>query len=396
MITVYPRRWLAVTPNRISTRLPDFLIERSIDWSDPDVRVEIGHALRQKREAESMSLTQAAAAIGISKPHVEALEDVEWDQLPYASAGRAWTERYAGVVKLDLDRFATARVNPERLILSAVAPVLIVVALVALVILLRNVPPDPLVVDPIPPVFADSTVSLRGTGEPRYEIDVFVGDSPVANTSVVADGSWSVEFEHEPGEFRVTVRMSRPGSESPGSSTSFALAIATPTPPSPPTPTPTATLAPSPTLTLAPAPALTATPAPAPTSTSTPAPTPPPDPVKRSGIAEQQNKPYLLDIEVYDPQKELRVEMTTDSVPPDLVYDINIYLVNETQKKEIFETDTEPQDANIGAGVIKLDTEGRVVVARLDPPVPKVYLVVFNRSDVSTEYHLEIFNGRFR
>jgi hypothetical protein len=118
--------------------------------------------------------------------------------------------------------------------------------------------------------------------------------------------------------------------------------------------------------------------------------------VKRSGIAEEQNRPYLLGVEVYDPQKELRVEMTTQSVPPNPVYDINIYLVNETQKADIFDTDTEPQDANIGAGVIKPDTEGKVVVVRLDPPVPKVYLVIFNRSDVSTEYHLEIFNGRFR
>ena len=118
--------------------MPNFLVERSVDWSDPDVRDEIGHALKQEREAESMSLTQAAAAIGISKPHVEALENVEWDQLPYASAGRAWTERYAGVVNLDLDRFATARVKTEPLILAVIAPVLFVSALVALIVLLRK------------------------------------------------------------------------------------------------------------------------------------------------------------------------------------------------------------------------------------------------------------------
>jgi hypothetical protein len=92
----------------------------------------------------------------------------------------------------------------------------------------------------------------------------------------------------------------------------------------------------------------------------------------------------------------VRVEMMTKKAPPNLVYDMNVFIANEEQKEAIFKRGVEPQEANIGAGVIKLDTEGRVVQVTVGQPMGKLYLIIFNRSPIPAEYELVIYNGRLR
>jgi hypothetical protein len=388
-----------MTPSNLFRPSTNFLIERSIDWNDPDVRREIGQALERKRDADSMSVAQAASAVGISELHMEALEKGEWGQLPFESAGRMWAEKYAGIVKLDLAGFETTRFRPNQVILLVIIVVLVLGGLIPLIIGQLDSPPEPLnLTTDLNQVFGDSAVSLEGTGEPGYRVDVLVAGALVASTTVDADGNWSMMPKLEPGSNEVTIVLSEAGSATPAGATSAAIAVATPT----------STIRPRPTL--AEMPTATDTQSPTSTNTLTPRSTPTPqlltatpnpkidyfDSTRASGRAFGPNTPYLLAINVDDRQKVLRVEMRTKSVPPNLVGDINIYIVDEIQKEEIFARDIEPQNANIDAGVIQVGSEGRVVEVKVNPPVPDVYLVVFNRSEVSTDYDLKIFNGRFR
>lgn len=391
-----------MTPNNLSRRSTNFLIERSIDWNDPAVRREVGQALARKREADSIPLSRAARQVGISELHLEALEKGEWTQLPFESAGRMWAEKYAGIVKLDLARFETTRVRPNQVILLVIIVVLILAGLILLISGPLDSRPEPLNISTdLNQVFGDPVVSLQGAGEPGYQVDVLVAGTPVAGTTVDAHGNWSMTPQLKPGSYELSIIQSAPGGGAPADSTSVAIAVATPTSTIRPRPT---VLAEMPITTDAPLPtstntvALGSTPRPTPQQLT---PTPNPqiddfDSTRASGRAFGPNTPYLLAIDVYDRQQVLRVEMRTKSVPPNLVGDINIYLVDELRKEEIFARDIEPQNANIDAGVIQVGSEGRVVEVKVNPPVPDVYLVVFNRTEVSTDYDLKIFNGRFR
>ena len=88
--------------------------------------------------------------------------------------------------------------------------------------------------------------------------------------------------------------------------------------------------------------------------------------------------------------------MTTKSIPPNLINDINLFVVDEVQKEAIVIGGIEPQNANIGAGVIKPDSTSDAVEVTVGEPVGDLYLVIFNRSTVPTEYDLVIYNGEFR
>jgi cytoskeletal protein RodZ len=388
-----------MTPNDVPKSSSNFLTEKSIDWNAPVVRRQIGQALKRKRDAEAMSIGQAARLVGISDLHLEALEKGAWDQLPFESAGRMWAEKYAGIVKLDLTGFERTRVRLNQVILLVIIVLLILAGLILLIIGQLGSPPELLnITTDLNQVFEDSSFSVEGHGEPGYQVEMLVGGTIVASTTVGADGNWSMAATLEPGPNEITFGLSGTGSATPISAAAAVISVATPTSTIRPRPTvemmPTATDTVEPTSTNTSAPELTATPQPL---TSTPNPKIDDfDSTQASGTAFGPNRPYLLAISVDDRQKVLRVEMRTKSVPPNLVDDINIYIVDELKREEIFEKDIEPQNANIDAGVIQVGSEGRVIEVKVNPPVPDVYLVVFNRSEVSTDYNLKIFNGRFR
>jgi hypothetical protein len=388
-----------MAPNNLYRPSANFLIERSIDWNDPVVRREIGQALERRRDAQPMSVAQAARAVGISELHLVALEQGEWGQLPFESAGRMWADKYAGIVKLDLAGFETTRVRLNQVILLVIIVVLILVGLMVLIIGQLDSPPEPLnITTDLNQMFGDSAVFLEGTGEPGYQVDVLVAGALVASTTVDADGNWSLTPKLVPGSNSVTIILREAVSATPADTTYAKIAVSTPT----------STIRPRPTIaemsTAADTQSPTASSTLAPRSTPTPellTATPNPrkddsDSTRAFGRAFGPNTPFLLAIDVDDRQKVLRVEMRTKSVPPNLVDDVNIYIVDEIRKQDIFARDIEPQNANIDAGVIQVGSEGRVVEVKVNPPVPDVYLVVFNRSEVSTDYDLKIFNGRFR
>ena len=63
----------------------------------------VGQELRQRREAHSISIDQAAAATRIRPHYLRALELGDFNALPSVAQARGFLRAYAGYLKLDPD-----------------------------------------------------------------------------------------------------------------------------------------------------------------------------------------------------------------------------------------------------------------------------------------------------
>lgn len=419
----------------------NFFYRHMIPWDDATIRKEIGRELRRLREERGESLADIQE--GTENTPEDWLAPVEQGEPPPVESELVnVTTAYAKYIGLDLTQYTRAQLRKERV----AGAVLLFVLVIALLVILWNLPPDPVEIATCEVVpkdgrFISTPVKLCGHGEVNHRITIFVDGTLVATTTVVANGTWSFFLEQR-GEHRVKVEARASNSERVLSTAETAVAIITLTPTETPTPThtptntvtststpmPTYTPTLTPTLTPTPTNTPTLTPAPTPTPTNTPTltltptatetptetptltatptntripPTRTPTPGPRLGAGGNSlaapKQSYYLRYRANDSTRKVKVTLMLQqrSSQLRLKEDINIFLLTSAQKQAC-QGIKPPSAGGCHEGAGNNESNPSVVQLEFDPgPTGGFLIAVYNASNQPAYYTLAIENGAF-
>lgn len=434
-----------------SLPLANFLIRRYIPWENDNTRRAIGVDLRQRREATHQSLADVSHALHTSEEYLLPLEEGRLP--PLRQAVGDLTQRYAAYVNLDLERYKVLGLRWDRV--TAIGLFVLLGLIVWFTILVFS--PDKVTIahcaatgHPLSAglsasaVITNTPVWLCGDGEPGYQVDLFGNGQPIASTIVDFNGEWALQFAPEArGRYTVNVQMHQPNHTELTSSaattivlatltptatptatlpptpthtatmtpTPTATATATPTPTLPPTATATTTFTQSPTATATPTlthtptatPSVTATATATPTATLTPTITPSPKPTANPWLPASQRQAfgkaepsqlYGLKLVPDGSGQKIMVHLTITGPinPPSPKSEMNIFiLTNEQWVKDC--QGASPWECNSDAGDNQPGNPRRLTTSL--PPQDGLRLVLKNRSQVATEYQLDIEHAHF-